>query len=275
MKFQSPISFSHPTKQWPQHPKRILVYVLYLLQYNCRKYEFRRSSKFGCIVKKLMKGQRKKKWKPAACSGLTEVLLLLQRPPSEACSLLIIPFPGCCTAPLRPKPSVIAYHFTFFQVWPCLFLLLILSIVPGDNQPRCCSLWPWEALPPRLTHLLKSAAFQHRDKNPATMTEHSQPVGPVCLTSDQKKPGWVCQRCVCCAWLFIMNGKFCKNCPFLWAMITACLCVGKRVFFCLSRFDASPLLAFLVCQRDCQMDVKMETTDNDHHIWSFLFLFFF
>lgn len=219
----------------------------------------------AALLRSLVWGGKERKMKthkrrrPAACSMLTEVLLLLQRPLSEACSLLIIQFAGCCTAlrVLCPQPSVIAYHFTFFHVWPCLSLLLILSIFSWDNQPQCCSLWPREALPPHLTHLLKSPAFQHRDPNPATMTEHSQPVGPVCLTSNQKQPGWVCQHSVCCAWLFIMNGKFCKNCPFSepWSQL-ACVLANE----CFSVFLDLMLLLSLpsVCQRDCQMNVKME-----------------
>lgn len=92
---------------------------------------------------------------PAACWRLTEVLLLLQRPLSEACSLLIIQFAGCRTAlwVLCPQPSVIAYHFTFFHVWPRLILLLIFSIFSWDNRPQCRSLRPRVARPLQLPQL--------------------------------------------------------------------------------------------------------------------------
>lgn len=169
----------------------------------------------------------------------------------------------------------LSFHISFFHVWPCLSLLLILRIFSWDNQPQCCSLWPREALPPHLTHLLKSPAFQHRDPNPATMTEHSQPVGPVCLTSNQKQPGWVCQHSVCCAWLFIMNGKFCKNCPFSepWSQL-ACVLANE----CFSVFlDLMLLLSLpsVSAKEIVRWMLKWKTTDNDHHILSFFWHFTF
>lgn len=152
-----------------------------------------------------------------------------------------------------------AYHFTFFHVWPCLILLLIFGIFSWDNRPQCCSLWPRAARPQQLPQLPgKSPAFPHRDPKPATVTEHRQPVGPVCLTSTQEQPGRLCQHSVCCAWLFIRNGKFHKNCPFSepWSQLACVLayeCFSVSLDLMLFSF-----FVFHVCQRDCQMNVEME-----------------
>ena len=135
----------------------------------------------AALLRSLVWGSKRKKnaqsWRPAACSRLTEVLLLpLQRPLSEACSLLIIQFAGRSTALglLCPQPSVIAYHF---DIPPCL----ALSIPSAD-----LTIFSWASQPPPLPliRLLgKSPAFEHRDPNAGIVRERRKPVGPVCLTS--------------------------------------------------------------------------------------------
>lgn len=75
------------------------------------------------------------KWKDtkaggrAASSVPTEVLLLLQMPLSEACSLLITQFTGRRAAlrVLHPQPSVVACHFVSSQTRLCLCRLLIFE----------------------------------------------------------------------------------------------------------------------------------------------------
>lgn len=97
-------------------------------------------------------GTEKKAQKQETCclfEAEAELLLLLQRPLSAACCLLITLFAGCCTAlrVLCPQPSAIAYRFTFFHVWPRLILPLILTVFSWDNRPHCCPLWPRAARP--------------------------------------------------------------------------------------------------------------------------------
>lgn len=166
----------------------------------------------------------------------------------------------------------IAYHFTFSHFWPCRFLLLLLSIFSWDNQTQCSSLWPLLG-----RCILPSGWGNHQHFSTGTHNQTQwQPVGPVCLTSAQKQPGWVCQSSVLCAWLFIMNGKFCENLAFLRAMITACVCAGMWVRFCLSWLDALLFLPSMSVKEIVRWALELKSTDNDHDIlslfWHFRFL---
>lgn len=153
------------------------------------------------------------KWKDtkaggrAASSVPTEVLLLLQMPLSEACSLLITQFTGRRAAlrVLHPQPSV-ACHFVSSQTRLCLCRLLIfehLFVMQQQNQQQqlqqqhslhACTR---AAAADRLAG--ESRAFQRRDLKGVTVTVRRWPVGAVCLTSAQEQPGPARLHGVCCA----------------------------------------------------------------------------
>lgn len=99
-----------------------MVYVLYLWQYNGGKYEFRRSSKFGCIVKKLSMREQRKHKQPTCCLFQADrgLLLLLQRPLLEACFLLIIPFAGCRSAIGGVLSTTLTDGSASFHIFPGL-----------------------------------------------------------------------------------------------------------------------------------------------------------
>lgn len=126
------------------HRKRIVVYVLYLLRYNGSKYELRRSSKFGWIVKKLsMKEQSKHVRKQQPCCLIQADGGVEGRgsapPPSEAtseaCFLLIIPVighRGGSPPPPPPQPWLMSV-----QVRPYLRPLQIAAVATGRvGSPR-------------------------------------------------------------------------------------------------------------------------------------------
>lgn len=58
-----------------------------------------------------------------------------------------------------------------------------------------------------------------------TVTEHRQALGSACFTITQKLASQVCQHCVLCSWLLIMNRKFSKTCLFSkpWSQLASVL----------------------------------------------------
>lgn len=170
------LPFPFPIRQqWIYRRKRILVYVLYLLQYNCSKYEFRRSSKFGSIVKELsMRGQKKKKSRrPASYSRLTgsspEATSRSLFSPDSVCWLL--------RCPRAVVSTILSDGLHFLLSWPpCSFLLLLFSIYSRDNRPQCSSPLTTVGTASDLVGV-NLQHFQHRDPQPATVTEHGAASG--------------------------------------------------------------------------------------------------
>lgn len=196
---------------------------------------------------------------PAACWRLTEVLLLLQRPLSEACSLLIIQFAGCRSAlrVLCPQPSVIAYHFTFFHVWPRLILLLIFSIFSWDNRPQCRSLRPRVARPLQLPQLPGEISSICAQGPKTSHSDRAQAASGTSLLNKRSGTAWpsVPTQCLLC---LTIHYKWKVPQKLSWSQLACVLayeCFSVSLDLMLLFFS---LFVFHVCQRDCQMNVEME-----------------
>lgn len=181
-------------------------------------------------------------------------LLPLQRPASlkpvlSWFSLLAAALPSGCRVHNLQFLVCIAYNFTFLISGFAFSFLLLLSIFSWDNQTQCSSLWPRLLRPLRIAQWQgKLAAFQHRDPQPDTVTASGTSLFNKRL--EAASSAFVCLS-MHYEWEVLRKTGFCPSHDH-----SLCVCWNASAFLSLLTWGSS-FFALYVCQRDCQMTVRM------------------
>lgn len=101
-------------------------------------------------------------------------------------------------------------------------------------------------------------------------SDRAQAASGTSLFNKRSEAAWLSVPTQCFVCLTIhYEWKVLRKLSLLWAMITACVCAGIRVLFCLSWIDALRSLPSMSAKEIVRWVLKWKSTDNDHDILSF------